>query len=152
MEQKRSAGFWWVVVPGIFLLVVLVLGQTMAFIDYDFTISIGLQEPVSQVTEMGVAVNKGFGVGDTVVYLPLLVFGLIGLWLRKPWGVFAMAGALAITAYWPVVSMFLLLFARSVPGFNFTHFLLYGIILSLITVYGAAGFFYLFKHRKEFIS
>lgn len=88
------------------LLVMILLGQTMSFINYEFTVSIGLQESVDVFGEFGVAMNKAFGVSDTIIYLPLLVFGLLGLWQKKSWGVSALIGAMAITAYWPIVYIF----------------------------------------------
>jgi len=77
-----------------------------------------------------------------------LVIGLLGLWLRKEWGVFAMASALGITAYWPMVSIFLLLFAKGSPGFNFTNSTSYAIILIAFTIYGIWGLWYLYKKRN----
>ena len=58
----------------------------MTIINYDFAVSIDLQEPVSEITEIGVALNKGFGFGDTVFYIPLFVIGIIGLVKRKVLG------------------------------------------------------------------
>jgi hypothetical protein len=131
------------------LLFFLLLGQTTAFIDYDFAESLGLQESQEKFTELGVAMNKGFGVGDTIIYVPFLVLGLIGLWSRKIWGVFTMAGAMAITAYWPMVSLFILLFARDVPGFTFSDYTTYTILLTGITLYGIWGFWYLYRHSSS---
>jgi len=152
MSNKRTAEFWIVIIIGILLLLMLILGQMMAFINYDFAVSIGLQESKDIIGEMGIAVNKGFGVGDTIIYIPLLVFGLMGLWFRKMWGVFAMVSALAITAYWPMVSIFLLLYARGTPGFNFTDFASYMIVLIPITLYGLWGLWYLYKNRKILVN
>ena len=148
MKNNGAVGFWILMVVGIIVLVVLFIGQMMSFINYEFTVMIGLQESVDVIGEMGVAVNKGFGVGDTIIYIPLLIMGLIGLWIRKEWGIITMAGALGITAYWPMVSLFLLLFAKGSPGFNFTNFTSYAIILILITIYGIWGLLYLIKRRK----
>ena len=152
MSNKRTAGFWVVMIVGILLLLMLILGQMMSFINYDFTVSIGLQESKDIIGEMGIAVNKGFGVGDTIIYIPLLVFGLMGLWFRKMWGVYTMVSALAITAYWPMVSIFLLLYARGTTGFNFTDFAPYTIVLILITLYGLWGLWYLYKNRKILVN
>lgn len=149
MSAKRPFGFWVIEIFGIFLLAMLILGQTMSFIDYDFTVSLGLQEAREIITDMGVAVNKGFGVGDTIIYIPLIIPGLIGLAMRKVWGVFAMAGAFAITAYWPPVCLFLLFFAKGTPGFNFTNYALYTTTLSLVFVFGIWGFWYLYKNRNK---
>ena len=124
----------------------------MSFINYEFTVSIGLQESVEVVGEMGVAVNKGFGVGDTIVYIPLLVIGLVGLWIRKKWGIYAMVGALGITAYWPMVAIFLLLFAKGAPGFYFTNFTSYSILLTAFTFYGLWGLWYLYKNREILVK
>jgi len=152
MSNKRTVGFWVVMIVGILLLLMLILGQMMAFINYDFAVSIGLQESKDIIGEMGIAVNKGFGVGDTIIYIPLLVFGLMGLWFRKMWGVYTMVSALAITAYWPMVSIFLLLYARGTTGFNFTDFAPYTIVLILIALYGLWGLWYLYKNRKILVN
>ncbi len=110
--------------------------------------ALGLQEPEKEVTALGVAMNKGFGVGDTLIYIPLLVLGLVGLWSRKMWGVFAMAGAMAITAYWPVASLFIILYAREVPGFHFPGLAGVAIMLGGLTVYGLWALCYLYSHRQ----
>ncbi len=44
-----------ILISGIVLLVLLLLGQTMSFINYDFTVSLGLQEPVDAIGKLGVA-------------------------------------------------------------------------------------------------
>jgi len=152
MGHKRTIGFWIIIIVGILFLFFLILGQTMSFINYDFTVSLGLQESKEIVGDMGVAVNKGFGVGDTIIYIPILILGLAGLWLKKIWGLFAMAGAFAITSYWPIVVLFFLLFARDTAGFNFTNFISYSILLTLITLYGLWGLWYLYTHRKILIN
>ena len=72
MINKRTIGFWILMIFGILILVMLLIGQMMSFINYEFTVSIGLQESVDVIGEMGIAVNKGFGVGDTIIYIPLL--------------------------------------------------------------------------------
>ncbi len=152
MKTKRTPGFWVLTVVGLFILLILFLGQMMAFINYNFTVSIGLQEPVEMISEIGVALNKGFGVGDTIVYIPLLIAGLIGLWREKEWGLYTMTAALAITAYWPVVSMCLLLFAKGAPGFYFTNYLSYSVILIPIFIYGIWGMIYIYKNRDELVN
>ena len=148
MTNSRPIGFWVLVIIGLLILVMLLVGQMMSFINYEFTVSIGLQESVDVIGEMGVAVNKGFGVGDTIIYIPLLVIGLVGLWVRKKWGIYAMVGALGITAYWPMVALFLLIFARGTPGFNFTNFTSYSILLTAFIIYGLWGIWYLYKNRE----
>ena len=148
MNTKKPIGFWVLLISGIILLLELLLGQMMALINYDFTVSLGLQESVEKVTGVGVALNKGFGVADTAVYVPLLVLGLVGLWKRRFWGLFAMTGALAVTIYWPLVCMSMLFFAKGTPGFGFTQYTSYAIIMGLVELYGLWGLWYVYKNRK----
>ena len=145
-SKHRSLGFWALFSFGLLILMMLLVGQMMSFINYEFTVAFGLQESVDVVGDMGVAFNKAFGVGDTLVYMPLLLFGLIGLWFRKKWGVYTMIGALAITAYWPIVNIFFLCFASGLPGFYFTDYLSYTIVLSIIAIYGLSGLWYLYHY------
>jgi len=82
-ERRRPAAFW---VISLFLassLVFLLLGQTSAVFAYDWAVSLGLQESVEDVSAHGVEVNRAFGVGDTVVYVPLVALALVGLSRRK---------------------------------------------------------------------
>jgi len=96
--------------------------------------------------------NKAFGVSDTLIYLPLLLSGIIGLWLRKSWGFIAMLGALSITAYWPVMHIFYVLYAEGLPGFNFTDFTSFITTLIIITLYGLWGMFYLYRNQKSLME
>ena len=152
MTNKRTNGFWILMIPGILILVMLIFGQMMSFINYEFTVSIGLQESVEVFSEFGVAMNKAFGVSDTIIYLPLLVSGLLGLWQKKSWGVSALIGALAITAYWPIVHIFFVIYANGLPGFNFTDYTSFIIVLIVISTYGLWGFLYLNNNRKLFMD
>ena len=129
------------------LTLMFLLGQTMAVINYDFTVSLGLQESQDAVTEIGVAANKGFGVGDTVVYIPLFVLGIAGMIKRRYWGFFCMCGALAITVYWPVVCLTLLYYAKGAPGFTFSAYAEYTVLLSAITAYGIWGLVFIYRNR-----
>ncbi len=152
MINKRTKGFWILMIPRTLILVMLIFGQMMSFINYEFTVSIGLQESVDVFGEFGVAMNKAFGVSDTIIYLPLLVSGLLGLWQKKSWGVSALIGALAITAYWPLVYMFFVIYPNGLPGFNFTDYTSFIIILIVISTYGLWGFLYLNKNRVLFVD
>ncbi len=148
MKNNRPKGFWFVIISGIVLLVLLLLGQTMSFINYDFTVSLGLQEPVDEIGRLGVEVNKAFGVGDTIIYIPLLLSGLIGLWRKQEWGIFLMGGAFAITAYWPMVSLFIIIFGNSLPDFNYVDLTSIIIVLISFTIYGIWGMYYVYKNQK----
>ncbi len=149
---NRSIGFWLLIGIGILLNVIYVLGQTMAVINYDFTVSIDLQEPIEEITEIGVALNKGFGFGDTVFYIPLFVIGIIGLLKKSEVGLYAMFAAMAVTVYWSIVCLSFVFYAKGAPGWHFTGYTSYSIILSLITLYGLWGGWFLYINRTKLVE
>ena len=149
MNETRNIGFWILISIGILLIIMLLLGQTISLINYDLTVSLGLQESVEEVSEIGVAWAKGFAFGDTVLYIPLLFIGLVGLLKRKLWGFHSMFGALAITAYWPVVSLSTIFIGRTALDLNPDKYVSYSIILPLIALYGLWGMWYLHKHKNR---
>lgn len=152
MTSRRITGFWVLIVIGSLLTIVYLCGQTGSLINYEFTVSMDLQEPVNEITEVGVALNKGFGLGDTLCYIPLFILGIIGLIKAKNYGYYAMTGALAITVYWPIVALSTLYFAKGAPGFHFTDYISYSIILPLISFYGIWGLWFLYRQRKNLIT
>ena len=149
MATKRTFGFWILIGFGILLNIIYLMGQTMALIDYEFAVSIGLQESLNDITQVGVALNKGFGLGDTFFYMPLFILGIIGMLKRWKFGIYAMFGAMAVTVYWPIVGLSTVVFARGAQGWHFTDYTSYSILLSLIALYGLWGMWYLYKHRSH---
>ena len=152
MTETRNIGFWILISLGILLTIMLLIGQTFSLINYDLTVSLGLQESVEEVSEVGVAWAKGFAFGDTVLYLPLLLIGIIGLLKRRSWGFYSMFGALAITVYWPIVSLSTIFIGRTALNLNPDKYVSYSIILPLIAIYGLWGMWYLHKNRDKFIN
>jgi hypothetical protein len=147
MNKNQGISFWILISIAILLSAFFVIGQTTALFNYQFTVDIGLQESVNEVGDVGVAYAKGFGFGDTVVYLPLLFLGIIGLLKNKKWGVLTMFGSLAITAYWPLVCLYAVLIERSAIKLTPDKYISYSIILPLISIYGLWGMWYLWRER-----
>ena len=152
VTKKRTEGFWFLIGFGIVLNVLYLLGQTMAIVNYDFAVSLDLQEPHTEITDIGVALNKGFGFGDTVFYIPLFIIGIFGLLKRSAYGLYVMFGAMAITVYWPIVCLSTLFFAKGSSGWYFTDYTSYSIVLSLISLYGIWGFWLLYKNRFTMVK
>ena len=146
MIKNKTISDWMFFTVGIIILFMLFLGQTMSFINYEFTVSLGLQESIEQIGSFGVAVNKGFGISDTIIYIPLMLIGLIGTWTKKKWGIWSMIAALGITIYWPVVCLAIIFLSEGVPDVQFTDIMEYVLILSFITFYGIWGLWYLYKY------
>jgi len=151
MKNRRSFWFWFLIFIGIILNMMYLSGQTMAIINYDFTVSTGLQESITDITGVGVAYNKGFGLGDTVFYIPLFIAGIIGLIRGKIWGIYSMFGAMAVTVYWPIVCLSALFYAKNTPGFNFNSYTEYSVLLSLIALYGLWGLWFLYRNKDNLI-
>ena len=143
MDQKRGSGFWVLI---LFAILINVIG---ALVDYGFTVSIGLQESIDEVTGIGVAWAKGFAFGDSIFYIPLYIAGIAGLFKRKSWGLFSMFGALSITVYWPIVNLYAMFAGKSMMHLNTGKYISFSILLPLIAIYGLWGMWYLYKNRDK---
>lgn len=117
-STKRPIAFWVIIVFLIVSIVLLLMGQTMAIFNYEFTVQLGLQESVREVSAFGVQINRAFGVGDTLIYIPLIVISLIGLFLKKRWSLVTTVAVMGISAYWATTVAFMLGFLRGVPNYN----------------------------------
>lgn len=118
-QSGRPWALWFIILFLALSVVVLVLGQTISVFDYELTVRLGLQESPEQVGNHGVQVNRAFGVGDTVVYIPLIIASLAGLWFRKRWALLTAAAVAGISAYWTVVVACMLAFLPGTPGYNY---------------------------------
>lgn len=117
--MRRPPVFWFIFVFLALSIVLLLLGQTMSVLDYDLTVRLGLQESPEQVGAHGVQVNRAFGAGDTVVYIPLMVASLAGLWLKKRWSLLTTAAVAGISAYWTATIGFMLAFLPGTTGYDY---------------------------------
>ena len=118
-RKDRSVAFWVFIVFLALSIALMLLGQTMSVFNYDLTVRLGLQESSGQVGEFGVQVNRAFGAGDTVVYIPLLIASLVGLWLKKRWSLLTTAAVVGVSAYWSVTIIFIFLFLPGTPGYSY---------------------------------
>ena len=141
--MKRNIDFWLLQGPGWLLLFYLIYAQGISAFDYELGVTMGTQESAEQISEVGVAFWYGFAFGDLVIYIPLLIFGLIGYGLKKLWGRVLLAAALGITVYWPIVCLSAVVAARNATGWNLSSEVDFWIVLPLITLWGAWGLFHL---------
>jgi hypothetical protein len=99
-----------------------------------------------------VQVNRAFGAGDTVVYIPLLIASLIGLWLKKRWSLIATGAALGVSAYWSLTICFIFLFLPSTPGYYYIPGLEIWLFVGLYAVFGVCGLFYLIYRGESLLQ
>lgn len=149
--MKTGIGYKLLIGISILLAIFLIAGQSLSLIDYDLAVSLGLQESVKEINEIGIVWGKGFAFGDTVLYLPLLIAGIIGLLKFKRWGLYAMIGSLAISIYWPIIHLYVIYSGREVFELNPDKYISFPITLSLIIIYGLCGIWYLNKYQDKFL-
>jgi len=139
--MRRSSTFNAIQIPGWLLFGYLIYAQGLAAFDYDLGVRMGTQEPATQVTAVGAAFWYGFALGDLLVYIPVLAIGLIGHRLGRLWGHTALAAALGITVYWPVVCLITVVRAREATGWHIDDEKGYWIVLPLITLWALWSLF-----------
>jgi len=143
--MKRDIGFWMIQGPGWLLLLYLSYAQAIPAFDYELGVAMGTQEPPDSITAVGVAFWYGFAVGDLVVYIPLLALGLIGSWTTQRWALVALASALGITVYWPIVCLVAIASARHAPGWDLSDESAYWLVLPAIAAWGGWGLWRLIR-------
>jgi len=79
------------------------VGQTGALLDYDRIAEWGLQDARSLVDPVIVQVNQGIALADTIVMLPLFALAVVGILMKRFFGLVVSWLALGVTLYWPVV-------------------------------------------------
>lgn len=148
IEYKHKDKSFWILISIASILVLMFLaGQTLGVFNYDLAVSIGMQESENEIGKIGIAFAKGFGFADTVIYLPLFIIGIIGLFKNKRWGKYAMFGALAISVYWPIVHLYAIFSDKIAITLKPEKYTYYPIILSFIVIYGLWGMRYLYKKQ-----
>jgi len=151
-QTTRPTAFWIAIGFMSVSLVLLPLGQTMALFDYEFAVSLGMQEDVSEIGLFGVALNRAFGVSDTFVYVPLMVVSIIGLGLKKNWALLTSACVMGISIYWSLTAAAAFWFLMGVPGYNFVPGPGYLVFIASYFLFGVWGVWYLMVRGARLIS
>ena len=148
-KSKRPFAFWFIIVFLSVSLIFLLMGQSMAVINYDFAVQLGLQESIDEVGMFGVQLNRAFGAGDTVIYIPVVIMSIIGLVLKKRWSLITTAAVMGISAYWATTVSFMLIFLKGVPDYNLVPGYDYWFVMAVFIVFGVWGLLYLmFRGEK----
>ena len=142
-EGRRPIAFWGLCVFLVLGTALLLIGQTTAVFAYDVAVEMGLQESVEDVTEYGVEVNRAFGAGDTIVYIPLMLLALIGLARRRRWAIPVTAAVMGISMYWTVTVASMFGFLPGVAGYELTPGPEYWVFLGVFAGVGLWGIMYL---------
>ena len=150
-DTKHPVSFWFLITFLLVSLLLLLAGQTMAVFNYEFAVSIGLQEDVNEVGEFGREVNRAFGAGDTAIYIPLIILSIVGLIQKKRWALICTAAVMGITVYWTITVVFMFWFLVGVPNYSFVPGVEYWVVISLYFAIGVWGVFYLMLRGENLI-
>jgi len=127
-----------------------IIGQGGAVIFYDTVAKWGLQESRELVDPVIVEVNRGIGLADFIIQIPLFILAVIGLWRLRFFGAVASWLVLGMTLYWPVVAWSNKYFFAQ-AGVKYQPFdIATNVILALILLFAAWASWYLFRNRKLF--
>jgi len=151
-DTKRCLAFWAITGFLSISLLLLLMGQTMALVNYDFAVQLGLQEDIKEVGSFGVQVNRAFGAGDTLVYIPLIAISIIGLLLRKRWSLLTTAAAMGVSAYWATTILFMLIFLEGTPGYYLEPGVEYWLFMAAFIIFGVWGLFYLIFRGDKLLT
>ena len=151
-NNDRPITFWILMFFLALSIILMLLGKTMSVFNYDFTVRHGLQESHEQVGEYGVQINRAFGAGDTLVFVPLLLASFIGLWLKKRWSLISIAAAAGFSAYWSVTILFVFYFLPGTPGYNYVPGFEIWLFVITYTVFGIWSFFYILWRGEVLIQ
>jgi hypothetical protein len=154
MPQDKTIPTGIKVIIAFFLLsaVAWTFGQGGAVIAYDTVAAWGMQDPRETLDPTIVEVNRGIGMTDMIVQMPLFIIAIIGLWRLKFYGAVASWLVLGTTLYWPLVHWCCTIFysregIKHPPTDAATH-----VILIFILVFAFWATWYLYKTRRLFLK
>lgn len=125
------------------------IGQGGAVISYDTVAEWGLQDPRSLIDPAIVEVNRGIGLADMIIMIPLFIIAVIGLCRLKFYGVLFSWLALGITLYWPIVFLCSQYFYSQAGIAHKPAPVDTIIILLMLFLFAGWASWYLFKYYKQ---
>ena len=152
MVKKKKLTLGIKLIIGFFILnlIMFVFGQGGAVVDYDYVARLGLQEARETVDPIIVVINRGIGLADVLIGVPLFVLAIIGIWRLRYYGAVFSWMVLGISFYWTAVAWakqaFYIQASVKCEPFNAG---VHG-VLAFVFVFSIWASWYLFKNRKLF--
>ena len=152
MEKQRNTPPGIKLIIGFFILnlIMFVVGQGGAVVSYDYVAQLGLQEARETIDPVIVVVNRGIGLADVLIGVPLFILAIIGLWRLRYYGAVFSWMVLGISVYWTTVawakqSFYMQAAVKSQPFDVGVHG-----VLAFIFIFSLWASWYLFKYRTLF--
>ena len=79
-QKKVTLGIKLIIGFFILNLLMFVIGQGGAVVSYDYVAKLGLQEARETIDPVIVVINRGIGLADVLIGVPLFILAIIGLW------------------------------------------------------------------------
>ena len=152
MEKQKKVTLGVKLIIGFFILnlILFVLGQGGAVVSYDYVAKLGLQEARETIDPVIVVINRGIGLADVLIGVPLFILAIIGLWRLRFFGAVFSWMVLGISFYWPTVAWakqsFYIKASVECEPFNAG---VHG-VLAFVFIFSVWASWYLFKNRKLF--
>jgi len=146
--------YWSIVVINVLAALVFLVGQTTEVFNYDWTVSVGLQEPPEEIGFGMVQVNRAFGAVDTIINIPLLLSSAFGLAHRKQVSLICTAAMGGVNLYWSVEVAFIFWFMKSqhVPEWTHTPPVEVWVFVWFFAVYGVFVLSFLYYYWGRLLS
>ena len=152
MEKQKKVTLGIKLIIGFFILnlIMFVFGQGGAVVSYDYVAKLGLQEARESIDPVIVVINRGIGLADVLIGVPLFISAIIGLWRLRFFGAVFSWMVLGISFYWTTVAwvkqeFYLQAGVKCQPFDIGTH-----IMLAFVFLFSAWASWYLLKNRKLF--
>jgi len=150
MEKHKKAPLGIKLIIGFFILnlIMFVIGQGGAVISYDYVAKLGLQEARETIDPVIVVINRGIGLADVLIGVPLFILAITGLWRLRFFGAVFSWMVLGISLYWTAVawakqSFYIQASVKCEPFNAGTHG-----VLAFVFIFSVWASWYLFKNRK----
>ena len=152
MEKQKKLSLGIKLIIGFFILnlIMFVFGQGGAVVSYDYVAKLGLQEARETIDPVIVVINRGIGLADVLIGVPLFILAIIGLWRLRFYGVVFSWMVLGISFYWTTVAwakqFFYIQASVKCEPFNAG---VHGVLV-FVFVFSIWASWHLFKNRKLF--
>ena len=134
----------------LFSLVLRTIGQGGAVIAYDTVAKWGFQAPRESLDPIIVEVNRGIGLTDFVIQMPLFIFAAIGLWRRQFYGAVCSWLVLGIILYRPVIDWSKRYFFAQATVKHLPAGIISDGIIAFFFLFAIWASWYIFKNRTLF--
>ena len=152
MEKQKKVTLGTKLIIGFFILnlIMFVFGQGGAVVSYDYVAKLGLQEARETIDPLIVVINRGIGLADVLIGVPLFILAIIGLWRLRFFGAVFSWMVLGVSFYWTTVawakqSFYIQASVKCEPFNTGEHG-----VLAFVFIFSVWASWYLFKNRKLF--